>query len=76
MAGRIFEPMAPDVERVGRRLIGAAIAVHGLLGPGYKEPIYVEALCIELDLRALSFERVKSVIVSFKDREVGALWTL
>src|SRR5262245_50853382 len=39
------------------KIIGAAIEVHRVLGPGLLESIYEEALCVELDLRGLCFQR-------------------
>ena len=64
------EPIPADVEWIGRRVIGAAICVHRALGPGYKESIYVEALCIELNGRELKFEREKPVTVMYKGRAI------
>ena len=66
-----FEPIAPAVEQLGRRVIGCAIAVHRFCGPGYKESVYVEALCIEMDTRAIRFEREKVITICYKEREVG-----
>ena len=34
------------------RIIGAAMAVHNQLGPGYKEELYERALAAELTARA------------------------
>jgi GxxExxY protein len=48
------------------QIIGAAIEVHRMLGPGLLEAIYEEALCIELELRGLCFERQVSVDVEYK----------
>ena len=64
------EPISPDVEWIGRRVIGSAISVHRVLGPGYKESIYVEALCIELNARELKFEREKPITVIYKGRSI------
>ena len=64
------EPIPADVEWIGRRVIGAAIGVHRALGPGYKESIYVEALCIELNVRELKFEREKPITVMYKGRAI------
>ena len=64
------EPIPADVEWIGRRVIGSAIAVHRALGPGYKESIYVEALCIELNARELKFEREKPITVIYKERAI------
>jgi GxxExxY protein len=48
-------------------IIGAAIEVHRLLGPGLLESVYEEALCHELSLRKIQFERQKEVDVVYKD---------
>jgi len=47
-------------------VIGAAIEVHRVLGPGLLESIYEEALCHELTLRGIKFERQKAVDVRYK----------
>ncbi|WP_404308406.1 GxxExxY protein [Neorhodopirellula lusitana] len=48
------------------KIIGAAIEVHRLLGPGLLESIYEEALCHELQLRGVACERQKEVDVIYK----------
>src|SRR5262245_48882375 len=58
-----FADIPAETEWIGRRVIGCAIAVHRELGPGYKEPIHVDALCLEMDLRGLAFEREKPILV-------------
>jgi GxxExxY protein len=57
-------------EDVAHRVIGCAIQVHRVLGPGFKESIYVEALCLEMDTAGLSFEREKSVVVPYRGWEI------
>ena len=37
------------------KIIGAAQEVHKLLGPGFLEPVYQEALEIEFGLRTVSY---------------------
>jgi GxxExxY protein len=39
------------------RIIGAAIEVHKVLGPGLLESIYEAAMCIELEERGLGYAR-------------------
>jgi len=70
MSAQNFEPIPADVEWVGRRVIGCAITVHRKLGPGYKESIYVEALCLEMDARGLKFEREKPITVVYNGHEI------
>jgi GxxExxY protein len=60
----------PDQELTAE-IIGAAITVHQALGPGFLESIYEEALCIELTLRKIPFERQRRIIVTYSDHPVG-----
>jgi GxxExxY protein len=60
-----------SLDRLAHAVIGAAIEVHRLLGPGFLESVYEEALCLELGLRHIPFERQKCVAVSYKGHPVG-----
>ena len=53
---------------LSRAIIGAAMEVHKILGAGFLESVYEEALVIEFDLRAISFERQKLIDVAYKDK--------
>jgi GxxExxY protein len=70
MSDTIHEPIPAEVEWIGRRVIGCAIKVHRTLGPGYKESIYVEALCLEMDSRGLQFEREVPIKVVYEGHEI------
>jgi GxxExxY protein len=63
----------PDkhLDQLAHDVIGAAIEVHRTLGPGFLESVYEEALCVELHLRSLVFERQQIVSVSYKGQPVG-----
>lgn len=63
----------PDIstDLIAHKVIGAAIEVHRVLGPGYQESIYEEALCQELKERGLKFERQWCFKVSYKGQTVG-----
>ena len=50
------------------QIIGAAIEVHQILGPGLLESIYEEALCREFELRGIPYQRQVAVDVRYKDR--------
>ncbi len=47
-------------------IIGAAIEVHRVLGPGLLESAYQECLCRELALRGLSFRRKVPLPLEYK----------
>jgi len=51
-------------------IIGAAIEVHRVLGPGLLESIYEEALCVEFEMRGIAFERQVDVDVNYKGRAI------
>ena len=65
-----FDPIPENDEELAHAVIGAAIEVHRLLGPGFLESIYERALCHELTLRGVAFERQKELIVRYKDLEI------
>ena len=48
-------------------VIGNAIELHRLLGPGLLEGVYEEALCHELALRKVPFERQQRVPILYKN---------
>lgn len=47
-------------------IIGAAIEVHRELGHGFAEPVYQEALEIELKDRGIPFESQKTLVIYYK----------
>jgi GxxExxY protein len=52
-------------------IIGAAMEVHRILGPGFLEAVYQAALEHELTLRDIPFEAQKRLAVTYKGRLVG-----
>jgi GxxExxY protein len=53
------------------KIIGAAMEVHRILGPGFLEAVYEAALAHELTLRGIPFERQKELPVYYKGQLVG-----
>jgi len=47
-------------------IIGAAIEVHRILGPGLLESAYEQCLCRELDLRGIAFKRQEPLPINYK----------
>ncbi len=55
-----------DLNTITERIIGAAIEVHKVLGPGLMESAYEECLCRELVLRGVGLERQLPLPVEYK----------
>ena len=47
-------------------ITGAAMEVQNELGIGFQEPVYQEALAIELNNRGVPFEREKELTITYK----------
>ncbi|MFH2031520.1 MAG: GxxExxY protein [Bacteroidota bacterium] len=56
---------------ISEKIIGAAIEVHRILGPGLLESVYEDALCHEFYLRGLRFVRQQSVPIPYKGIKLG-----
>jgi GxxExxY protein len=56
---------------ITRRIIGCAIEVHKVLGPGLLESIYESAMDIELDEAQLEHKRQVSIPAHYKGRLLG-----
>lgn len=61
------EPISEPVERVGRAVVDAALAVHRALGAGLLESVYETCLAEELKQRGLRTERQVGVPVVYGD---------
>lgn len=60
-----------EMNLLTERIIGRAIEVHRILGPGLLEPVYEAALCIELDDAGLSYVRQVRLPAFYKGRRLG-----
>jgi GxxExxY protein len=49
-------------------IVGAAMEVHSELGPGFLEPIYHEAMEIEIKAREIPFESQKRLQIRYKNQ--------
>ena len=69
---RIAEPEGGyHFDPLSNRAIGAAIAVHKELGPGFREELYDNALCLEFDRRGVPYERQLDIPVRYHGVVVG-----
>jgi GxxExxY protein len=61
-----MHPHFENADRLSRELIGAAIEVHRVLGPGLLESIYERCLLRELELRGIPAIRQQHVRIDYK----------
>src|SRR5450759_4162702 len=61
-------------ETLTHAIIGAAIEVHTVLGPGLLETAYHDCLCYELQQLGLEFERQPYVSFMYKTIEIGRVF--
>ena len=60
-----------EADRLAKLVIGAAIEVHQILGPGYLEKTYEEALAVEFALRGIPFSRQHPISLTYKGHPIG-----
>jgi GxxExxY protein len=62
-----FDSVPEQDERLAHTIIGAAIEVHRILGPGFLESVYRKALKHELVLRGIASQEEVPIRIQFKD---------
>jgi GxxExxY protein len=67
---------ATELNCVTDQVIGAAIEVHKVLGPGLLESAYQRALAHELTLRGVEFEQQKLCPITYKDLVIDDAYRL
>jgi hypothetical protein len=60
-----------ELDRLAYEVIGAAIEVHRILGPGHPESAYEKAMCVELDLRRIPYAKQVAYDLMFKGQVGG-----
>ena len=65
--------LGEDMNALTGEVIGAAIEVHRVLGPGFLEEVYKEALVVEFMIRGIGIhhEVEKSISLIYKGHDVG-----
>ncbi|HMN24071.1 MAG TPA: GxxExxY protein [Ignavibacteriaceae bacterium] len=61
-----------EINELTGRIIGCAIDVHKILGPGLLESAYEECLCYELAENKILFEGQKPIPVNYKSIKLDA----
>ena len=65
-----------NINQLTRKIIGAAIEVHKILGPGLLESAYEECLSHELSIQGVSFEKQKPLSIDYKGKKLDCGYRL
>ncbi|HLX71597.1 MAG TPA: GxxExxY protein [Verrucomicrobiae bacterium] len=60
-----------NTDPLTERIIGCAIEVHRVIGPGLLESVYEAALAIEMTAAGLAYQRQLIIPVSYKGQPIG-----
>ncbi|MFN8372473.1 MAG: GxxExxY protein [Anaerolineae bacterium] len=66
-----YRELDAALDQLAHKVIGAAIEAHRILGPGFLEVVYEEALCMELEARHIAYDRQFVIGVNYKGRLIG-----
>jgi len=72
-AARVLEEPGDEIDDLASLVLEAAVEVHRVLGPGYFEGVYEQAIDVELTHRGIAFVRQPAIVIFYKDRLVGDL---
>jgi GxxExxY protein len=61
-----MHPLFAQADRLSGEVIGAAIEVHRIMGPGLLESIYERCLLRELELRGIRARNQQEVVIDYK----------
>lgn len=64
-----FEPISPELERIGKLIVDAAYTIHKNLGPGLLEKVYEICFCHELKKRGLDCRRQLDIPIVYDGLE-------
>lgn len=68
---RVPSPLDDETEKYVKETMDCGYAVHKALGPGFLEPTYRNAFCLELSAQKIPFECERSVTVLYRGRPVS-----
>jgi GxxExxY protein len=72
MQKRIYAPVPPDVEKVGKVVLDAAFKVHSALGPGLLESVYETCTKFELTESGLNAPTQVGLPVTYRGIKMDA----
>lgn len=72
MQKKIYTPVPPNVERVGKIILDASFKVHTALGPGLLESVYETCTAFEVKESGLSVTTQVALPVTYRDVKMDA----
>ncbi|MEM9347885.1 MAG: GxxExxY protein [Planctomycetota bacterium] len=66
-----MQELSEELNRLSHDVIGAAIEVHRILGPGFLERSYQRALAIELRIRGIQHTLESPIHLDYKGESIG-----
>ncbi|KPK71917.1 hypothetical protein AMJ87_06210 [candidate division WOR_3 bacterium SM23_60] len=60
-----------EINRLTEKIIGFAIKVHKVLGPGFVEKIFERALIYEFEKAAIDFQNQFQVKIKYEEMKIG-----
>ena len=67
---QVFQPIAPEVEKIGKAVLDAAFRVHTALGPGLLESVYETTIAYEVRKSGLSVATQVSVPIIYDGQKL------
>ena len=69
---KVFQPVSPDVEKVGKAVLDSALKVHTTLGPGLLESVYETTLTYEVRKSGLTVANQLPVPILYDGQKLEA----
>lgn len=69
---KVFQPVPPDVEKVGKAVLDSAFKVHTALGPGLLESVYETTLTYEIRKSGLTVANQLPVPILYDGQKLEA----
>jgi GxxExxY protein len=67
---QIFQPIAPEIEKIGKTVLNAAFKVHTTLGPGLLESVYETTMAYEVRKSGLSVATQVSLPIIYDGQQL------
>lgn len=67
---QVFQPIAPEVEKIGKAVLVAAFKVHTVLGPGLLESVYETTMAYEVRKSGLNIATQVAVPIVYDGQKL------